>query len=73
MLNNAAVATFIAYKPCSTDVSLIIQTDKAPIKNRTADTKIMCGMKLPKAGNKANEATEATICGKQIQELNKPM
>ncbi len=52
--------------------SLIKPTLSAPSSIKQPDTKIMVGKCDPNAGKIAKLATEATICGKQIDPLNRP-
>ena len=47
-------------------------TLRAPKNIKTPDTKIIAGKFDPKAGKSAKLANDATICGKQIEPLNKP-
>lgn len=53
-------------------VSLIIETDTAPVTSKIPEIKIIPVIDDPIAGNKAKLKQEAIICGKQILPLNNP-
>lgn len=52
--------------------SLTIPTEAAPNAKKIPDNNSIDGMCDPSSGNSAKLANEATICGRQIELLNKP-
>jgi hypothetical protein len=50
----------------------MVKTDDAPIAMMMPANKNMLAWAPPNNGNSAKLASEATICGKQIEPLNKP-
>ena len=52
--------------------SLMLITDKAARNPEIPVINIIAGIELPTIGKMIKLSNEATICGKQIEQLNKP-